>query len=384
MQYARKQRLVDARKLQQQGKNAKGKDVKGKKRKRPQREGIEEIKQRLQTELQQRKSQSKTKPNDPCPCGSAKKFKKCCDRPGEKVQKLHFWEKVPPSSNDHTEMMPKVHKLGVNDPCPCGLGRKVKKCCGIRSAQAFEAAALQEKQGIIGEVDGDVKAQSCEMEADATMEIDVPPPPHAVAGSPGREGVGAQRSGRTRRWPKEEEEEDANAPSCGVEPDGAVETPFGVAVAVVGGVCRVCNKKLTSATATVHKGCKATALPAAVVNPTQSPDVSSKQKNVLRSDRVEQHTESDDNGAELTEEQRQQLQELIEQDEQENDQKRKEALEAKKERRRLKKKKGKGKYKKGGSYCSAQLAGIEISDSDNSDAEDRPAATKLGKLPIIE
>ena len=25
-------------------------------------------------------------------------------------------------------------KVGPNDPCPCGSGRKYKKCCGMRSS----------------------------------------------------------------------------------------------------------------------------------------------------------------------------------------------------------------------------------------------------------
>jgi preprotein translocase subunit SecA len=24
----------------------------------------------------------------------------------------------------------RVHKVGRNDPCPCGSGKKYKKCCG--------------------------------------------------------------------------------------------------------------------------------------------------------------------------------------------------------------------------------------------------------------
>ena len=28
-------------------------------------------------------------------------------------------------------------KIGRNDPCPCGSGRKVKKCCGVDVARAY-------------------------------------------------------------------------------------------------------------------------------------------------------------------------------------------------------------------------------------------------------
>ena len=35
-------------------------------------------------------------------------------------------------------------KIGRNDPCPCGSGRKYKKCCGLRDqAAAVERAAHQ-------------------------------------------------------------------------------------------------------------------------------------------------------------------------------------------------------------------------------------------------
>ncbi|MBK8575018.1 MAG: SEC-C domain-containing protein [Elusimicrobia bacterium] len=26
--------------------------------------------------------------------------------------------------------LPEIHKIGRNDPCPCGSGKKYKKCCG--------------------------------------------------------------------------------------------------------------------------------------------------------------------------------------------------------------------------------------------------------------
>ncbi|MBP9699591.1 MAG: SEC-C domain-containing protein, partial [Elusimicrobia bacterium] len=29
-----------------------------------------------------------------------------------------------------TQPLPEVHKIGRNDPCPCGSGKKYKKCCG--------------------------------------------------------------------------------------------------------------------------------------------------------------------------------------------------------------------------------------------------------------
>src|SRR5262249_17650375 len=29
-------------------------------------------------------------------------------------------------------------KVGRNDPCPCGSGKKYKKCCGARSISSFD------------------------------------------------------------------------------------------------------------------------------------------------------------------------------------------------------------------------------------------------------
>ena len=41
---------------------------------------------------------------------------------------------VGPSEGDRPKMKPVVHagpKVGRNDPCPCGSGKKYKKCCGV-------------------------------------------------------------------------------------------------------------------------------------------------------------------------------------------------------------------------------------------------------------
>ena len=33
-------------------------------------------------------------------------------------------------SKDHAKVQKKSTKVGRNDPCPCGSGRKYKQCCG--------------------------------------------------------------------------------------------------------------------------------------------------------------------------------------------------------------------------------------------------------------
>ena len=33
-------------------------------------------------------------------------------------------------SKDHTKIQKKSTKVGRNDPCPCGSGKKYKQCCG--------------------------------------------------------------------------------------------------------------------------------------------------------------------------------------------------------------------------------------------------------------
>jgi preprotein translocase subunit SecA len=39
-------------------------------------------------------------------------------------------QSVPPRIPAATQPLPEVHKIGRNDPCPCGSGKKYKKCCG--------------------------------------------------------------------------------------------------------------------------------------------------------------------------------------------------------------------------------------------------------------
>jgi preprotein translocase subunit SecA len=35
-----------------------------------------------------------------------------------------------PTTSTAPAPLPEVHKIGRNDPCPCGSGKKYKKCCG--------------------------------------------------------------------------------------------------------------------------------------------------------------------------------------------------------------------------------------------------------------
>lgn len=50
-------------------------------------------------------------------------------------------------------------KVGRNDPCPCGSGRKVKQCCGVQrgpseqdAARAFLAELLDDARGVLQHV----------------------------------------------------------------------------------------------------------------------------------------------------------------------------------------------------------------------------------------
>src|SRR3954469_9859717 len=47
-------------------------------------------------------------------------------------------------------------KVGRNDPCPCGSGRKVKQCCGVQrgpseqdAARAFLSELFEDARGVL-------------------------------------------------------------------------------------------------------------------------------------------------------------------------------------------------------------------------------------------
>lgn len=44
------------------------------------------------------------------------------------VQLLHEWRM---ENDEHKPASAKSEKVGRNDPCPCGSGKKYKKCCGL-------------------------------------------------------------------------------------------------------------------------------------------------------------------------------------------------------------------------------------------------------------
>ena len=44
------------------------------------------------------------------------------------VQMLHEWRL---ENDQNPPMTAKGGKVGRNDPCPCGSGKKYKKCCGL-------------------------------------------------------------------------------------------------------------------------------------------------------------------------------------------------------------------------------------------------------------
>lgn len=46
------------------------------------------------------------------------------------VDDLHAWRVAQPTDTAVTSSMPGSSKVGRNEPCPCGSGRKYKKCCG--------------------------------------------------------------------------------------------------------------------------------------------------------------------------------------------------------------------------------------------------------------
>ena len=46
------------------------------------------------------------------------------------IDDLHAWRVALPSASSAKSIMPGSSKIGRNEACPCGSGRKYKKCCG--------------------------------------------------------------------------------------------------------------------------------------------------------------------------------------------------------------------------------------------------------------
>jgi tetratricopeptide (TPR) repeat protein len=63
----------------------------------------------------------------------------------------------------------KLDKVGRNDPCPCGSGRKYKKCCMLKDKALSSDADVEEEEGESAEVSQDsersfTKARTSEIE----------------------------------------------------------------------------------------------------------------------------------------------------------------------------------------------------------------------------
>ncbi len=48
----------------------------------------------------------------------------------KKLEKAVVSPDDPPLPDEPIEQVHSEHKAGRNDPCPCGSGKKYKKCCG--------------------------------------------------------------------------------------------------------------------------------------------------------------------------------------------------------------------------------------------------------------
>ena len=53
----------------------------------------------------------------------------------EQIAKPTWTSSDPESSKPKTVRKTVKQKVGRNDPCPCGSGKKYKKCCGMKEEQ---------------------------------------------------------------------------------------------------------------------------------------------------------------------------------------------------------------------------------------------------------
>jgi len=92
--------------------------------------------------------------NAPCPCGSGKKFKKCCGSPSR--QSSHSFGPRPKSIGiQHPErairlplpVAPWQSDSGL--PCPCGSGKPYKNCCKITLAQNKDGLPRKARERLI-------------------------------------------------------------------------------------------------------------------------------------------------------------------------------------------------------------------------------------------
>jgi len=60
----------------------------------------------------------------------------------EKIQKLQAQQQLVGDDAESPTLYRKS-KLGRNDPCPCGSGKKVKNCCGVNSEYGYKKLVLK-------------------------------------------------------------------------------------------------------------------------------------------------------------------------------------------------------------------------------------------------
>ena len=53
----------------------------------------------------------------------------------EQIAKPTWTSSDPESGKPKTVRKTVKQKVGRNDPCPCGSGKKYKKCCGLKEEQ---------------------------------------------------------------------------------------------------------------------------------------------------------------------------------------------------------------------------------------------------------
>ncbi|MHC5020646.1 MAG: SEC-C metal-binding domain-containing protein, partial [Planctomycetota bacterium] len=66
--------------------------------------------------------------NDPCPCGSGKKYKKCHGK--QDTGDAGGDAAAGPAAPQPPSAGGAIPKVGKNKPCPCGSGKKYKQCHG--------------------------------------------------------------------------------------------------------------------------------------------------------------------------------------------------------------------------------------------------------------
>ena len=87
-----------------------------------------------------------------------------------------------PQPGDEALMVAAYYGLSRNDPCPCGSGKKIKKCCGEgRAIPVLDPAAVGAPELSAGEAD-DLYDAPDEVADDADLAIDEPAPEAGLLG----------------------------------------------------------------------------------------------------------------------------------------------------------------------------------------------------------